>query len=151
MKPLIEENRAAFDHLEPRPDTRSRVLAAVTKRPIIPIVLWKAAAVIFFVSTVYLGLERTGAFPEENKAEVSGFRQVESFYKSELSRRVSWLEESGSNEPVSQELVELESMYEVLYEQWTLSPTKRIEDAMTLNLIVRVKKMDDMVAAVRWQ
>ncbi|MFM7194503.1 MAG: hypothetical protein ACKOYP_06940, partial [Bacteroidota bacterium] len=62
-----------------------------------------------------------------------------------------WLEEAGNYDLASRELIELESMYEVLYEQWTISPTKRLQDAMTLNLIVRVKKMDELLAEKQWQ
>ena len=118
---------------------------------VLPILFWKAAAVLFFASTVYLGLDRSETSAPESDAEFSAYREVESFYKNELNRRVRWLEASGRDDLASRELIELESMYEVLYEQWTLSPSKRLQDAMTLNLIVRVRKMDDLLAADQWQ
>ncbi|MFM9074886.1 MAG: hypothetical protein ACKORJ_04870 [Bacteroidota bacterium] len=151
LKSIIDQNRQKFDHLHPRIETRRQVLKAVINHTVVPIIVWKAAAVLFFASTLYLGLDRLDDGAAGDKAEFSGFREVESFYKGELNRRVSWLEEAGNYDLASRELIELESMYEVLYEQWTISPTKRLQDAMTLNLIVRVKKMDELLADKQWQ
>ena len=150
IKSKIELNRTEFDDLTPKPETRRLVLKAVRPVPLVPLILWKAAAVIFFASTVYLGIERFGR-PESPMADAAGFEEIEAFYQGELSRRTQWLGQSGNWESASADLIQLESMYDVLHEQWSVQPTKQLQDAMTLNLIVRVRKMDDLLAEKHWQ
>jgi len=150
FKSIIDEGREDFDDLVPRPQTRHRVLHALRPKQLITMTIWKAAAVIFFASTIYLGIERFQS-PKAPEADATGFHEVEAFYQGELTRRIQWLGESGRWEASSTDLLQLESMYEVLHEQWSEQPTKQLQDAMTLNLIVRVRKMDELLAQQQWQ
>ena len=145
IQSFIEDHRKGLDHLEPRESTRDAVLGSLRPGWIVPILAWKIAAMVFFAATVYLSLRTVPV--ESNGQVVNGrnFNEIEQFYQAELTRREEWLQtsEGVSGNP---ELIQLQSMYDVLREQWVQSPTDRLEDAMTLNLIVRVKRMDELIS-----
>lgn len=142
----FEQNRAAFDHLDAKPETKNSVLASVRPKEFPSVIVWKIAAAVFFAATVYLIIRPSVEIKPNKQLIVSDFNEIEKFYYSELATRQEWLQASGVSHSSGQELEQLQSMYEVLHEQWLQSPTSRIEDAMTLNLIVRLKRMDELIS-----
>ena len=112
------------------------------------LMIWKAAAVFFFLTTMGLVLLQRNPVtkPEGLQAEVA-FEQTETFYTEQIKLRENWLEESPVSTTVdlTSEYDRLMAMYQVLKIQWEQHPTPEIRDALTLNLIVRLDLLTKQV------
>jgi len=112
------------------------------------LMIWKAAAVFFFLTTMGLVLLQRNPVtkPEGLQAEVA-FEQTETYYTEQIKLRENWLEESPVSTTVdlTSEYDRLMAMYQVLKIQWEQHPTPEIRDALTLNLIVRLDLLTKQV------
>ena len=148
MKDKLEkymiENRESFDGREPR-DQWERIVGHLPGRRQTIHWMWKAAAVIFFFSTVGLALrplgENSTALTAE-AVEANDFREVEQFYFSEISEKRNLIDELQRDEITDfdalAELQKLDAMYLVLRKQYEENPSPDVVDALTLNLLVRI-------------
>ena len=107
---------------------------------------WKAAAVLFFATTVGLSVYTfSGTSAQENaiaKAQGEEFMHVEDFYFNQISEKQGLIAElqSDTSEGITvvAELQKLDAMYLVLRQQYEENPTREVVDALTLNLLVRI-------------
>ena len=153
---FIRDNRDAFDHREPRSDVWESISRKLPGRPSGIHWMWKAAAVIFFMSTAVLLVQKfekndVPALAEQREMS-SEFNQVEQFYFEQISEKKNLIDElQKDNIPeidVLAELQKLDAMYLVLRQQYDTEPTAEVIDALTLNLLVRIdllnKTLEDL-------
>ncbi|MBL3658694.1 hypothetical protein [Fulvivirga sediminis] len=144
---FIKDNRDEFNDQEPS----HRVWEAVEAQ--LPLKkqrnyqwIWKAAAIVFFLSSVYLLIRLEAVDQPRYVADNSltkEFKSVESFYFQEISEKKGLIydfesKSSSVDDDFEQDLKKLDAMYEVLKEELMQNPSKKVVDALILNLLVRV-------------
>ena len=79
---------------------------------------------------------------------VNEFNDVEEFYTAQISQKVALIEEvsgSSSTDEFTQDFKQLEAMYNVLKEEWKTRPSKKVKDALVLNLLVRINLLNQQL------
>lgn len=163
IEEFVSNNRLEFDDLTPN----EKVWDAIENR--IPNKgqsnlhwLWKAAAVVFFCTSVFLYVQpfRANNTPGdvrmaklENKRLNNELEQVESFYIQMISEKrslINTLQEEDSTEftggDYEEDLQKLDAMYEVLKKEFDNGPSKEVVDALVLNLLVRINILNKKLA-----
>ncbi len=149
LKDFVQNNRAAFDDEAPRAHIWkgiSRNLPAA-KRSFMWV--WQAAAVIFFATSVLLLADRSGVVSPQEIASEDSFNQVEDFYFREINQKRAFIQDiSETGVSAEAELQKLDAMYLVLKEQFRENPSEEVLEALTLNLIVRLDLLNQVVAEI---
>jgi hypothetical protein len=115
------------------------------------VVIWRAAAVLFMAASIYLALpsnKPSDETAENGKATLNEFSDVETFYTGEISRKVALIEElsqEGNEDDLTQDFMQLEAMYSVLKEELKNHPSKKVKDALVLNLLVRINLLNQQL------
>ncbi|MEJ2004436.1 MAG: hypothetical protein P8X57_05600 [Cyclobacteriaceae bacterium] len=151
---MIRENREAFDHREPATNVWERIASELPSGGSAVHWMWKAAAVVFFLSTLAFGYQQWDRSTEPGLAMIkeadADFNQVEDFYFSQISEKrnlIDQLEPDNIAEiDALAELQKLDAMYLVLRQQYAQKPTPEVIDAMTLNLLVRIDLLNRAIA-----
>lgn len=149
LENFIRENRQSFDDKEPSKNVWQKIYKDLnTQNSQRYTWLWKVAAVLFFATSAvlfyqlnYSGESRSLALSKQQVKE--DFLSVESFYFQEISEKKELIydfEESNMkvDEAFEQDLQKLDAMYEVLKDELKNNPSKKVVDALILNLLVRV-------------
>lgn len=149
---FIKQNRSAFDDKEPPEKVWKEIqrsLPAVQAKPWYDnLVLWRAAAAIFMALSLYLLIPGSGSQNDSSKVAVNEFNDVEAFYTAQISQKVALIEEvsgSSSTDEFTQDFQQLEAMYNVLKEEWKTRPSKKVKDALVLNLLVRINLLNQQL------
>jgi hypothetical protein len=139
---FIQSNRAAFDDKQPDEKNWTRISRALFGKQISinSLPYWRAAAILFMGLSVYL------LFPQVNenrnsKLVMNEFKDVEMYYVQEISDKVELIENFNSEEGLNGytlDFKQLEAMYEVLKDEMKVRPSKKVKDALVLNLLVRI-------------
>ena len=140
MDEFFRSNRQQLDTESPSDQVWRNVESRLTTSNK-TIMLWKAAAVFFFLTSVGLVLfQRNSLIQPEGPQVAAAFEQTENFYSEQIKLRENWLAESSISKTVdlSNEYDRLMAMYQVLKIQWEQHPTPEVRDALILNLIVRL-------------
>lgn len=146
---FIKENRHEFDDKEPTNSVWEGIYKKLNSSGGQRYNwLWKAASILFFMTSSvlfyqlnYSGEEKSIAF---NKEKVNDeFLPVENFYFQKISEKKELIydfEEDNIkvDEAFEQDLQKLDAMYEVLKDELKNNPSKKVVDALILNLLVRV-------------
>jgi hypothetical protein len=141
LEEFIRSNRAAFNDQEPSSNVWRRVrheLFGVAESKIL--MYWRAAAIFFMALSallVYPKLSET----REKKVVMNEFNDVESFYVREISSKLEMIEDFTDGEFLNgytNDFKQLEAMYEVLKDEMRTRPSKKVKDALVLNLLVRM-------------
>lgn len=115
------------------------------------VVIWRAAAVLFMMASIYFALPNAkpaDGIADSAKATLNEFSDVESFYTGEITRKVALIEElsqEGSEDDLTQDFKQLEAMYSVLKEELKNHPSKKVKDALVLNLLVRINLLNQQL------
>lgn len=138
---FILENRGAFDDGAPSDALWSKIEKDVSKKKgFNATILWRAAAVLFLASTLYLLQDKLHTV--EAPAFSSDFVEAESYYISLINQKKLEIEQNLSTEETNaflSEINELDSMYTALKESYQKETTSdKILDAMIKNLQVRL-------------
>jgi hypothetical protein len=144
LKRFIEANRNDFDNKEPGIKVWNTILSTLKsekKWGIEPIRFWQAAAVIFFALSAFL---YTDKFTQKESPELgSDFKNTETFYTDVISDKLTMLHASNVDvHGFTSDFQQLEAMYEVLQEEMQVRPSKKVQDAMILNLLVRINLLN---------
>ncbi|ELR69369.1 hypothetical protein C900_05059 [Fulvivirga imtechensis AK7] len=149
LEKFIRQNRGEFDDKQPS----DRVWNSVYKKlngesnPSFNWI-WKAAAILFFLTSSFMfyklrfdGQADAVAISKQQLNE--DFKTVESYYVQKISEKKELIydfEENSVNVNgvFEQDLQKLEAMYEVLKDELRENPSKKVVDALILNLLVRV-------------
>ncbi|UII26686.1 hypothetical protein LVD15_25890 [Fulvivirga maritima] len=147
LEDFIKDNRDQFDDQEPSQKVWAGIETHLPEKKRTSYQwLWKAAAVVFFLSSVYLFLRLETVDQPQLVADNSlakEFKSVESFYFQEISEKKGLIydfesESANVDADFEQDLQKLDAMYEVLKEELMQNPSKKVVDALILNLLVRV-------------
>lgn len=110
--------------------------------------VWQAAAIIFFATSAFLLVDKFEG-QENAVATNESFNQVEDFYFQEISQKRALIYDMSETGVSSEaELQKLDAMYLVLKEQFKEKPSQEVAEALTLNLIVRLDLLNQVVADI---
>lgn len=147
LENFIRQNRGEFDDKQPSERVWKRIYKRLNDEGKPSFVwIWKAAAVLFFLSSSFLvyqlKLDSTNLAMSKKQLN-EDFQTVESYYVQKISEKKELIydfEESDLNvdETFEQDLRKLEAMYEVLKDELKENPSKKVVDALILNLLVRI-------------
>lgn len=143
LEDFIRQNKAAFDDKEPQEHVWMKISQQLFGKASLwnSLMLWRAAAVLLLGVCIYLALPRVTEH-RENKLALNEFKDIETFYTTQISEKVDMLKaqedvESGLN-GFTNDFQQLEAMYQVLKEEMKIRPSKKVKDALVLNLLIRI-------------
>lgn len=152
IEDFVKQNRSAFDDKEPSDKIWKNVETSVGLQRggwWNSLTLWRAAAVVFMVLSVYMFMERAGAKqPRGSEMALREFKDVEAFYVEQISEKVEMIDEFQKNEGLNgftQDFQQLEAMYMVLKEEMHARPSQKVKDALVLNLLVRIDLLNQQL------
>ena len=142
LEDFIHENREDFDDKVPPARIWKKINASLngTASWRTPLVLWRAAAIIFMTLSAYLLVPKQVAKPE-NALAMKEFSDVEAFYVQEISHKVDMIHQFKRSDGLNgftEDFRQLEAMYMVLKEEMKAHPSEKVQDALVLNLLVRI-------------
>lgn len=150
LKDFIDENRKAFDDKEPSERVWNNIDKAMFPGSsrnawYNSLTLWRAAAVIFMVLSVYLLVPKNQGdqkqLAKESEVVLKEFTDVENFYVQQISEKVQLIDGFDRNEGLNgftKDFQQLDAMYNVLKEEMKVRPSKKVKDALVLNLLVQI-------------
>jgi hypothetical protein len=157
MEDFIRNNREAFDDKEPSGKVWSSIEGSLkmTAKPWYnSLTLWRAAAVVFMVLSVYLLIPEKEASRQneiasgQNEKALKEFIDVESFYVTQISEKVEVIDGFERNEGLNgftRDFQQLEAMYLVLKEEMKTRPSQKVKDALVLNLLVQIDLLNQQI------
>lgn len=159
LKEFIKSNRGAFDSEEPSNKVWKGIAHSLElpKKSYATHWVWKAAAIFFFLTSGYLYVQNLGNEVDTNKiAEVTNdeeFVAIEEYYVSLISEKTDQvfdytnknIEVEGMYEV---DIEQLDAMYQVLKTQYEENPVKKLQEAMTLNLLVRIDILNQQLSEI---
>lgn len=151
LEDFIGQNREAFDDKEPGADVWRKVareLPSPHRRIWNNVVLWRAAAILFMGLSLYLWLPKDRVDAGADMQALSEFRDVEDFYIQQISEKVRLIDTFERSEGLNgftRDMHQLEAMYMVLKEEMQASPSKKVRDALVLNLLVRIDLLNQQL------
>ena len=149
VEDFIRRNRSAFDGKEPSEKVWSSIERNLFSTHSLwnSVTLWRAAAVIFMVLSIYLLIPKDKI--GENAVALKEFKDVESFYIKQISEKVELIDEFQKSDVglngFTHDFQQLEAMYLVLKEEMSKHPSKEVKDALVLNLLVRIDLLNQQL------
>jgi hypothetical protein len=143
LEDFIRQNKNEFDNREPAEKVWTSVERSIlfsNKSWWNSVVLWRAAAIVFFAVSVYLAVPKT-FLQFENNVALKEFTDVETFYVKQISEKVELIDGFSQSEGMNgftQDFKQLEAMYLVLKEEMKSRPSQKVKDALVLNLLVQI-------------
>lgn len=149
LEDFIRQNKAAFDDREPSERNWSKINGKLfTKFSLWNSVnMWRAAAIILLGVCIYLLLPRL-LDRKENAMALSEFKDIESFYISQIANKVDQINDSRNAEGLNgftHDFQQLEAMYQVLKEEMKTHPSQKVKDALVLNLLVQIDLLNQQL------
>lgn len=152
LENFIRNNRESFDDQEP-----SRKVWDVVKNNVPSkkkyVWLWKAAAIVFFLTSIFLYTTKSDGnlrLISQKEKISSDFKDIELFYFEMISEKRSLIQSYGEKTDLDyayeQDLQNLDAMYEVLKAELKNNPSKKVVDALLLNLVVRIDILNKELA-----
>lgn len=151
LEEFIHRNRADFDDKEPSKKVWKGIEKGMAFGPYRlwdSVVLWRAAAVVFMVLSGYLLIPQIKDSAASNDVALKEFREVEAFYVQQISDKVGMIDGFQKSEGLNgftQDFQRLEAMYLVLKEEMRSSPSQKVQDALVLNLLVRIDLLNQQL------
>lgn len=148
LEDFIRQNKGAFDDQEPSEKNWRKISKDLfTKNSLWNSVsIWRAAAVILLGVCIYLALPKLQD-RKENVMALNEFRDIESFYVSQITHKVDQLSDhrgEGLN-GLTHDFQQLEAMYQVLKEEMKAHPSQKVKDALVLNLLVQIDLLNQQL------
>ncbi len=150
IEDFINQNKEAFDDKVPS----DKVWMTISNRLFSnasfwnSLIVWRAAAVVLLGLCIYLAVPKFTAQRERSIA-LSEFKDIESFYISQISEKVNQIEASRGQEAglngFTQDFQQLDAMYEVLKEEMKTRPSQKVKDALVLNLLIRIDLLNQQL------
>lgn len=153
LEEFIRRNRGSFDDREPGSKVWKGIedsLPAPKRSLWSSVVLWRAAAMLFMGLSLYLFLaNRIGTKQTSNEVALKEFHDIESFYVQEIAEKVQLIDQfqdhDGNLSGFTQDFRQLEAMYVVLKEEMKAHPSRKVKDALILNLLVRIDLLNQQL------
>lgn len=150
LEDFIRQNKAAFDDKEPSDRTWNSISRKLFTSISLwnSVTVWRAAAAVLFGVCVYLALPGIQDRKERALA-LSEFKDVESFYVSQINTKVELIEDIRGEEAglngFTKDFKQLEAMYQVLREEMKVRPSQKVKDALVLNLLVQIDLLNQQL------
>jgi hypothetical protein len=149
----IRANKASFDDKEPSEKVWNKIDSELSVSIKNYNWIWKVAATLFFCTTVYLFFQKAENKSEllAHKEKISGdFVDIESYYFQIISDKRDLIyefdtQESAMEVDFEQDLQKLDAMYQVLKEELKTNPSKKVVDALILNMLVRIDVLNEKI------
>lgn len=151
LRDFFQRNLRSFDHREPPADAWKNITRSLwqSDRSRQALVMWRAAAVLFFGLSAYLFLSSGDLGRAREVTRLQGeFKDLESFYTGQIAEKVSMIdgfENANEDDQVTQDLQKLDAMYQVLREEMKSKPTEKVKDALILNMLVRIDLLNQQI------
>jgi len=153
LENFISDNKDEFDDKSPSNKVWNNIRFRMGFNNSGSSIWWKAAAVIFFALSVFLYVDRDNTkISGEPISKTGDFNEVETYYlnvideKKELITGLS--EKTVLGEKAERDLQRLDAMYDVLKEEYRQNPSKKVIDAIILNMLVRIDILNDEIQNV---
>jgi hypothetical protein len=143
LENFIRQNKAGFDDKEPSEKVWTKISSTLFNTHSLwnSVVIWRAAAVVLLGVCVYLLVPKISERQDRTVA-MNEFKDVESFYISQISEKVDLLKGLDSSDSrlngYTSDFQQLEAMYQVLKEEMKTRPSQKVKDALVLNLLIRI-------------
>jgi hypothetical protein len=150
LEEFVRQNRADFDDKVPSEKAWGRIEKSMgfeSFRLWDSVVLWRAAAIVFMALSGYLLIPESKARIQVSSAQ-NEFRDVEEFYFKQISEKVEMIGEFQKSEGLNgftQDFQRLDAMYMVLKEEMKSRPSQKVQDALVLNLLVRIDLLNQQL------
>ena len=149
----IRSNKSEFDDKQPSDKVWNKIASDLSVDGRNYNWVWKVAATLFFCTTVYLFFQKTEGKQElmAHKGQISeDFVDIESYYFQIISDKRDLIYEFDTQEtPIEvdfeQDLQKLDAMYQVLKEELKTNPSKKVVDALILNMLVRIDVLNEKI------
>lgn len=142
LEKFIMENREAFNDASPSDKAWKGIDQKLSNKHTIWPTVWKVAAMLFMVSTIYLMIDKNQSESLDGPMLSDEFTQAEDYYVSLIAQRKQAIQGQLTPEQHEQFLVEidqLDSMYLELKKTYqTNASNDRVMDAMISNLQLRL-------------
>ncbi len=142
LENFIMANREEFDNASPSENTWKGIDQKLSDKHSIWPTVWKVAAMIFMVSTIYLMIDKRQSEELDGPTLSDEFTQAEDYYVTLIAQRKQAIQEQLTPEQHEQFLVEidqLDSMYIELKKTYQSNASNdRVMDAMISNLQLRL-------------
>lgn len=143
LEDFIQANRSAFDDKQPSDSVWHRIRTELfgSETSGSGLIYWRAAAILFMGLSAFLLFSKFSE-TRHDKLVMNEFEDVESFYVREIDNKVEIIKTINGSEAVlngfTHDFNQLEAMYEVLKDQMKTNPSKQVQDALVLNLLIRI-------------
>jgi len=155
LENFVRQHRDDFDNKEPSGKVWKRVadtLPADRKFSIWnSVVVWRAAAVMLMGLCIYLLMPKNVAQQQGNDLALKDFNDVETFYVEQISEKVDLIDDLQRHEGMegfTRDFKQLEAMYAVLKEEMKTHPSKKVKEALILNLLVRIDLLNQQLHTI---
>lgn len=152
LKEFINEHRPEFDNREPSDRIWSAIQGDLVKNNrrgfFTAVSIWRAAAILFFGLSTYLFVNNQYGEKREVSKLQTEFRDLESFYGSQISEKVAFIDKLDTDyedDQFTQDVQKLDAMYEVLREEMKVSPSEKVKDALILNMLIRIDLLNQQI------
>lgn len=150
LEDFIRQNKGAFDDREPSEKNWYKISRVLFEKTSLwnSVTLWRAAAVVLLGVCIYLVLPRLQD-RKENAMALNEFKDIESFYISQIANKVDQLSDQhgpeGGLNGFTHDFQQLEAMYQVLKEEMKMHPSQKVKDALVLNLLVQIDLLNQQL------
>lgn len=151
LEHFIRENRGAFDDKTPSEKLWQRISSKLTSSssPGRDFKwLWRAAAIFFFATTLALTTKLLSDKNTNSQMALTEFAEAEKFYTRQITdkiRLIDTFQKTDGLNGYTQDFQQLEAMYLVLKEEMNTRPSKKVSDALILNLLVRINLLNQQL------
>lgn len=156
LENFISQNREAFDEKVPSEKVWKNIHKKLFTSSSLwnSLTMWRAAAAVLFGVCVYLVMPKVAETKDKSVA-MNEFKNIESFYITQISEKVELLKEYEENETglngYTNDFQQLEAMYQVLKEEMRTRPSQKVKDALVLNLLVRIDLLNKQLHKIEQQ
>jgi hypothetical protein len=150
LNEFIRTHRQEFDDQEPADRVWRNIRKSLFKKRSLfdNLSFWRAAAIVFMVTTAGLLIQRLGD-TENGQVSLREFQDVEVFYNNQIAAKFELIETSSDADGLlngfTKDFQHLEAMYQVLKEEMKARPSKRVGDALVLNLLIRIDLLNQQL------
>lgn len=153
LKYFIDRHREAFDDKIPGDHVWHRISSQLKPGQPVPwwnsLLLWRMAATLLLGLSVFFWSQRETTNDNRMANQVRGeFLDVESYYRQEIARKVALIDnfdETEEKDQFVQDFQKLDAMYQVLRDELQSRPSKKVRDALILNILVRVDLLNQQI------
>lgn len=152
LEDFIRQNKVSFDDQSPADKNWEKIRGKLFVKNSLwnSVSVWRAAAVILLGACIYLTLPKLQS-SKENLNALNEFKDIESFYISQIANKVNQIEDSHGQAGLNgftHDFQQLEAMYEVLKEEMKVHPSQKVKDALVLNLLVQIDLLNQQLHTI---